>query len=407
MTAEIKKNALLKDSSIYISGEFISKAIPFFLLPYLTRKLGVEGFGELSYYQAILAFLLIFLGLSQHGAVARYYYFYGKNAINMIVTSGYLLNVLTSLLLIVIFLVMQEEMLIYVTLIAMFQTLISVQLSLRQCQKKALSYVALQLFFTVLNVVLTVILLEFFSENLVEKRLLAMLLSSGIAFSLFYFLYIKKIRKPFNYSKRQYIIGARYILFFGLPLFLHGFSSVVRTQFDKVLVYNSFSEADLGIYSAGFQLASVLSIAIMAINKAVVPYYYEALKKKLVTKDKVIKYFFISLFFIPVPALMAWLIPNEVYTWFLGSKFNESKYFMVVFLISMSVTVPYLVLVNYLFYYGKNLNISISSIVSTLIYVCLLLVLVNFGVRYLPYAGILAELCILPVLYFFVLRLDK
>ncbi|MCT8759307.1 flippase, partial [Glaesserella parasuis] len=43
----------LKDSSIYLIGEFASKSLPFLLLPYLTNKLGMEGFGELSYYQIL------------------------------------------------------------------------------------------------------------------------------------------------------------------------------------------------------------------------------------------------------------------------------------------------------------------------------------------------------------------
>ena len=43
--------SIMKDSSVYLTGELLSKSIPFLLLPYLSRKLGLEGFGELSYYQ--------------------------------------------------------------------------------------------------------------------------------------------------------------------------------------------------------------------------------------------------------------------------------------------------------------------------------------------------------------------
>ena len=69
---------ILKDSFIYLIGELINKALPFLLMPYLTRKLGPEGFGELSYYLTILALFSIFIGLSQEGAVTRYFYFYGN-----------------------------------------------------------------------------------------------------------------------------------------------------------------------------------------------------------------------------------------------------------------------------------------------------------------------------------------
>lgn len=62
------------------------------------RKLGPEGFGELSYYLAT-ALLGIFIGLSQEGAVARYFYFYGKRALNSVVKAGYIYNIFISVIL--------------------------------------------------------------------------------------------------------------------------------------------------------------------------------------------------------------------------------------------------------------------------------------------------------------------
>ena len=56
---------VIKDSVIYLIGELSAKSIPFLMLPYLTRKLGPDGFGELSYYLTWLALFAIFIGLSQ------------------------------------------------------------------------------------------------------------------------------------------------------------------------------------------------------------------------------------------------------------------------------------------------------------------------------------------------------
>ena len=63
--------SLIKDSSIYLIGELSAKCVPFLLLPYLSRKLGVEGFGELSYCQTFLALFVIFIGLSQDVGVHK------------------------------------------------------------------------------------------------------------------------------------------------------------------------------------------------------------------------------------------------------------------------------------------------------------------------------------------------
>ena len=125
---------ILKDSFIYLIGELFAKSLPFLMLPYLTRKLGPEGFGELSYYLTWLALFGIFIGLSQEGAITRYFYFYGKKGLNTVVTAGYLYNIVISGILLLGCWFFQAEIMAYIVLATMFQSFINVQLALRQCQ---------------------------------------------------------------------------------------------------------------------------------------------------------------------------------------------------------------------------------------------------------------------------------
>lgn len=72
---------VFKDSVIYLVGELSSKLVPFLLLPYLSRKLGVEGYGSLSYYQTFLSLFLIVVSLTQEGAISRYFYLDRKSVV--------------------------------------------------------------------------------------------------------------------------------------------------------------------------------------------------------------------------------------------------------------------------------------------------------------------------------------
>mgnify|MGYP003604762472 FL=1 len=166
---------ILKDSFIYLVGELINKSLPFLLLPYLTRKLGAEGFGELSYYLTILALLGICIGLSQEGAVTRYFYFYGNKAIDLIVRAGYLYNILFSTACLIISWILKSEIIAYITLIATFNSFLSVQLALRQAQKQPIPYIMIQFLSSVSLVVFTVLMLEYVAGDLVVNRLLALL----------------------------------------------------------------------------------------------------------------------------------------------------------------------------------------------------------------------------------------
>lgn len=390
---------ILKDSAVYVTGELFAKMVPFLLLPYLSRKLGVAGFGELSYYQTFLSLFGIFLLLGQDGAVARYFYFYGKRSLDLVVRSGYAYTIIVGSLMLLVCWLLQAEIMAYIVLSSIFQSFIAVQLAIRQCQKQAINYTIIQILSGVISALLTVIMLEIFKTDFVEKRFLAVLFSNILVFFISYFLYTKKITQRKNFSFRQYKLGLSYIFGIGLPLLLHQSSLFARGQLDRIFIYHQFSEKDLGLYAMGATVASIVSVGIMAINKATIPYYYESLKKGKLTLAKIHKWALLSLLFVPIPAIVMWIIPESLVAWLFGEQFLGTKYYIILFLITTMLSVPYLLLVNYLFYYGKNKWISACSILTTVVYVLLLAVLMNYQVEYVPFASIVGAVVILPVLW--------
>ena len=397
---------VFKDSAIYLVGELSSKLVPFLLLPYLSRKLGVEGYGSLSYYQTFLSLFLIVVSLTQEGAISRYFYFYGKRSLNLVVNTGYAYTTIIGCIILIGCWIAQSEILFYAALSSIFQSFLNVQLSVRQCQKKAWSYAFIQFSLTVTGAVFTVALLEYYQNDLVEKRILAILLSNLVVWFFSYFLYRKSTTSK-KYQFKHYQSALFYILGFGLPLILHYASFFLKGQLDRIFIYHKFSETDLGLYAMGAQLALIVSIAIQALNKAIIPYFYESLKQKKLVIQQLHKWALFSFLLIPIPALIMWIIPEDVLVWILGSQFVGTKYYFILFLISTTLSIPYLILVNYLFYYGKNKLISQCSVLSTIIYVVSLVALTFTEIKYIPYAGIIGSLSIIPILYFMTSKVSK
>lgn len=396
----------VKDSVIYLIGELASKSIPFLLLPYFSRKLGVEGYGELSYYQTFAALFVIFIGLSQEGAVARYFYFYGKRSLHLVLKSGYAYTLLTSGLILLGCWFFKAEMIAYVAIGAMFQSFLNVQLSVRQCQKQAVAYTVVQLMTAVSSAIITVAMMEYFDTELVEKRILAILFSNILVFAMAYLLYTKNVKSK-KFTLTRYKTALFYILGFGLPLILHHSSIFLKGQLDRIFIYHKFSEADLGLYAMGAQIAMILAIVIHALNKATLPYFYEALKQKKINVRHIHKWAFYALFTVPIPALVMWLIPEGVVVWLLGNQFIGTKYYIILFLVATMLVVPYLILVNYLFFYGKNKLISLCSILSTIFYLTSLFALTFTQIEYIPFAGIIGAVSIIPILYVMTAKVGK
>ena len=387
---------LLKDSLIYLIGELAAKALPFLLLPYLTRKFGAAGYGDLSYWQTLFSLLIIVLSLSQDGALTRYFYVYGKRNLPSVMLAGYGYTALVTLIALGVAAAAQSINLAAVTCAAAAQSVLGVQLAYRQCQKRAFSYTLIQTASGVLTSLLTVALLETTHAAPIAVRFAALLLGNA-AVSLAAYAVIPKTRhRP---SLRRLFQAAQYIFAFGLPLVLHHASGFIKGQLDRIVIHQHYPPEQLGIYAAGLQLASILSILLLAANKATVPHYYQAIKQGSLNAAKIRRLALASLVISPIPAVIAWLLPNALFTWLLGAPYAGSQYYAVLFLLGFGLTLPYYLLVNHLFYRGKNKRIALISVLSTLVYLAALSISARIGIQWIPLAMIAGNAAILPILF--------
>lgn len=398
---------VLKDSFIYLIGELFAKSLPFLMLPYLTRKLGPDGFGELSYYLTMLSLFAIFVGLSQDGAVTRYFYFYGKKALNTVVKAGYLFNITISFILLLGCWWFKAEIMAYIVLATMFQSFVNVQLALRQCQQQPFKYIIIQIILSLTNVLFTVAALEYFSQELVAYRILAIVVTNLTTFLIASLVLGDLFRDNYRFTWQRMRLGLLYIFSFGLPLILHQSSFFIKGQLDRIFIYQQYSKTDLGIYSAGVQIATVLPIVLMALNKAIVPYYYQGLKDNSLTIAKIKKYTLYSLPLSILPALVGWLLPEQVYLWFLGQSYVGSKYYVVMYLLGYGANLPYLVLVNYFFFYGKNFVISKITFFSAIVYFVAMIYLVTLSLDLIPYSLLLSNVVLIVMLWVIINRVGK
>ena len=406
----LTQSALLKDSLIYVVGEMTAKAVPFLLLPYLTRVLGTTGFGDLSYYLSLTAFILIAMSLSQNGALTRYFYVYGRHGLGNILLAGGLYSVGVLLIGTVISWLLHSELLFYCFFTAFLQTLIQNQLALRQCQKRPFSYLTIQLGLALGNLLWTVLIFQFFAGDTTDKvaqRLIAIILAHGFTFVVALAWAKYQFAIKFRFTPKRLKLGLGYILTLGLPLLLHGLSYTIKGQLDRVLIHERFSSHELGVYSAGVQVASSLTIVIMAVNSALVPHLYERLKSQRMTIMQLHRLFWLSLIVPVMLTAMAWAMPASLMAWLLGADFAQSQYYVVMFVLAFSLIIPYLLLVNFLFYHAKSAQISLCSVISTVVYLLALWVLSGVSLAAVPYATIISSVVILPLLYYYTLQVEK
>lgn len=390
----------VKDVSIYIISTFVANLLSLFMLPYLSRKLGVNGYGEMSYYQSYLYLLGIIIGISQQDAIQRYFFRYGSRNIGNVLQVGYGLTLLMGGLGFMLAIAYKSIIFAYITLSVTLQSLISSRQVLFQCNKDAKKYAISSLITSFSIVIVTVALFELINDNLVAIRFLAFLIANFISFTLISLFFKQKnfIRTKIN--KYKIIRIAKYLVIFSMPILLHNLSWFARGQVDKIFIFHKYSLFELGIYSMGLNLASIINWYISATNKAIQPHFFDKLSNNAISKSEVNKIILLILSLVIFLSLIATLLPEKIFLWLIGDKFQGVKYFFNLFLFDALLSLPYLFLSNALYFYGENKFINLISIITTIFYIIILLILLNLGIKFLPYASICTSGLKIIFLYF-------
>ena len=354
---------MLKNSLIYIGGEIFSKIVPFLFLPYLTRTLEVDGYGQLAYYLAIIQLAGVFVGFSSHSAVSRYYFRYGNRSVSIVVTAAIIFGCLSALLFALFAVFLGEPLGWLLAASALANSVLACGLSLLQCQRRALLYVLLQLLNAVVSVLLTVLLFELLGYAVV-LRLYSIL--AGVVVTVGLIGIASRLRFKFWSLSKLWIVY-RYLFAFGLPMMIHTGCNFIRFEFDKIALKGIFSLGELGIYALAAKIGALVQLALFAINKAAQPAIYEGLKKGQVL-NRLAKFNIPVWIFCFVCPLAFVLVPEFLILQVFGKEFVGIKSMATVFVFGYALLAPYFLYSNVAFYYGWTRLLSFSAALSMVTY---------------------------------------
>lgn len=389
---------IFKNSLIYIAGELLAKVFPILLMPYLARRLGVVGYGELAFYLSITQLMGIFVSFSSHAAISRYYFRYGERSIGLPIMAAILFGCIMTVLCTFVAIILGVSFAWVLAVCAFGNSLLACGLSVLQCQKRAGLYVFLQLLNIAFSTLLTIALLELYSAEPVLRLMALMVASMLAAFGIQFALG----RVGYLWSRRKLCSAFIYLLVFGAPLLVHGFCNFLRFEFDKIALKAVFSPEELGVYALAAKLGAIVQLVLMAVNKSLQPTIYKSLKESggadVISQLKLPTIFVVAL--IPLTVLA---VPEALLLRVFGSEFEGLKPLIIVFSLGYSILAPYFLFVNVAFYYSWSKLISSAAVLSVLTYIGMFYFFMkNEMYSYIPWAlvassFVLAVVIIVPV----------
>ena len=372
---------LLKSFSIYVGSTVINSIIPFLLLPIFTKYLTPKDYGYISLFTAVNSFLAPLVGLSVVGSFSREYFSLESESFNKLLSNAFLIYLFSipfvSFLLLLLVSILNfgdvpVVLLVYSLIFSINNFLLTSLLSILQVKSESTKYGIIQIANTLLGAALSLVLVVGFSKGW-EGRILAQVIIAACFALVSFFV----LRNMFSFSLQIDKIYINRILKFSLPLIPHSLGAVMITLTDRFMITKLIGVEDLGLYSIGFAIGSIIGFLEYAFNLAFTPWLFDKLSDtKNVNKIGIVNltyfYFVAILFFVMGLIFIAPFIFS-----FLDDRFSKGLVYVPWIALSFAFSGMYKMVGNYIFYVKRTGILAIITLCSGILNIVLNFILIG------------------------------
>jgi O-antigen/teichoic acid export membrane protein len=384
--SKLRSNSLLSGSAVYLASNVLNAAIPFALLPVLTRYLSPAEYGEVAMFQTLLGALGAFVGLSVAGAAGRKYYDrqLDENQLKHFIAAGLQILLASSAIVFSVLFVFRDQFahwlglktqwILWAVFVSAVSVIVQFRLGQWQVRKEAQRYGAMQISQGALNVLLSLLLVVLLMRG-ADGRIAAQILTAGVFAALSLVLLKRDGLLSFWVWKPIYVEEA---LKFGVPLVPHVAGIFLLASVDRFIINTELGLAEAGIYMVAVQLAGAMGLVFDAINNAYVPWLYERLERDVPEeKQQIVRYTYAWFCLVLLGAALLFVIGPWLVDVVAGPKYAQAGEVIGWLALAQAFGGMYLMVTNFAFYSKRTGLLSLATITSGLINVVLLVVFIR------------------------------
>jgi O-antigen/teichoic acid export membrane protein len=376
---------LVRSGAIYGAANVLSAAVPFLLLPVLTRALSPQQYGEVISFYLLVAVCGAVAGLGLHSAVGVRWLdrgagdpgSYTGSAIVLVLLTTFVSALLAAIAAPRIGIELSPGLCALAAVVAGANVLQSMRFAVWQSHERPFPAAMLQVALAVLNVglsLMAVLMLHLGGRG----RILGAAAASAVMaiVSIASMVYDGAATTA---SWRD----LRALLRFGVPLTPHTLAATLLGNADRFAVASHLGAASLGVYGTATQLGSVIGVLADACTKAYSPTVYRWLSQRSArSRLRVVAVAYLS---IPVWLVLAgalWFGFMLAAPLLLGSAYRSASVLALWFLLGGALNAIYLNIAGLFFFTGRTEWISVASVgASVLALLVASPAVVRFGVN--------------------------
>lgn len=319
--SSIKK--LAGQTAWYGLSSIAARFISYLLTPYLTYKLTEVAYGEQSIVYAFIPFLNVIV---THGMETAYFRFGTKeNEEKIYHTSSFSMFIVTALVIVgllsystplaeLLQIALHPEYISLVAWIVGLDALATIPFSRLRMQEKPKKFALIKVGGILINIIATYTListLPLYATNHPDTFISSLykpgwevgyILLAGIIQNIFVLVFLQKEIRALRFNIDFKLWGQ--MILYALPLILVGFGGMVNETLDRIMLgwwapggSPEANKAIVGIYSACYKLAILITISIQAFRMGAEPFFFKQAQSDNAQKTyaRVMKFFVITL----------------------------------------------------------------------------------------------------------------
>ena len=411
--SRIRKNKTLVNGVFFSFFAFAGRGISFILLIILASFIPPEDYGKLSLFNTVVMLLGFFMAFSTTGYFGISFFKEDKKTFHQDFSFIMIMLLLSVGLVAVVFFVFGNNLsslagvsydLLWWALLVAFTTVpFSLYTDYYRLQEKVGMYGLLNLSNALLNALFSILLVISFAQGWIGR------VNTHIGVNLLFFLFavvffLKKGFFDFQIKRDR----MKMILFWGLPQIPHLATNWIRQGCDQYIINYNYTTQEVGLFSFALNLVGIITMIGMAFNSSNSVTIFQVLAnknmndKKIVLKRNTRNIFVIYL----VAAVITVLVGSTLVPLILPKYIDSIPYFMILSVYGFMVCM-YFLFCNYLFYYGYTKNLMYITFGTSILHLCLSLLLTHYSLYYTTIIYVISQTFCSGIVYFYSRNISK
>ncbi len=356
------------DASIYFGASIISAAIPFLLLPILTRVLTPVDYGMAAMFGVVSNILGALTGLSVHGAITVRYFKLDSQHLSRYIGACFRILTLSTLVIFIVVALIGTQLtsitllptgwLLACVLMSAAQVVINMRLSLWQVQNRAIRFGVFQGVQAALNVSLALVLVIGLALSW-QGRALGQLLTAMILMGFSLFLMRGEIAFPLGGD------DTRDALKFGIPLIPHVLGGLLIAATDRMMIANMLDVREAGIYTVALQIGMAMSLITESFNKVYAPRLLAVLGNIDVGRDRrIVRHTYLYFVAVVLAAGILGVLAPPILSILAGREFQSASGAVFYIALGYAFGGMYYMVTIYVFFASRTASLAVVTLCS-------------------------------------------